>query len=650
MTLMPSELTNATLEWDASGWPRSLQYGDIYFSSADALGESSHVFMQGNRLEERWRNLQNAHFIIGELGFGSGLNFMNACRLWCAHAPAGATLHYLGCELHPLTLAAMHRLHAHWPELQDFSTELLRQYPDHTAGVHQLALRWNGRNVRLSLLYGEAAAELNSLYRPDGFRVDAWFLDGFAPKLNPALWQEDLLKVLAHLSKPGTTLATYSVASEFRRNLTVAGFTFRKIRGFASKREMLQGVLGGGSGGESSRESGREFGGTLPETSGQEANLAGHKSVCIVGGGLAGCSTAHMLAQSGWQVFLLEQDSALATQGSGNPQGILHCNLATLDSPDNQFNLHSFLYAARYYEALAKSADIDWHRCGMLQVAVIPRLQKRFKQLAADAHYAPAVMEYLQPEAASIVAGIALKHPALHFPASGWLSPPALCKAWAAHPGITVQTGTRVTALEQIRDGWRLHLVAGRTTAQLETSRVALCNGADIHLFPQTRHYPVIGNRGQVDVYPALATKINTILGGQGYVLPTGGGRQSIGGSYYVGDQSASAIAARTREHLEFVAQLNPALAGSAARQQPLLQRQGMRCITPDRMPLAGPACNEGGEEYPGLYLNVGHGSHGLTRTPFCAAWLASVFNNTPPPFGNDIAHLLLPGRYDRLE
>ncbi len=630
---MPLNLTNATLDWDNSGWPRSLTYGDIYFSSADALGESSHVFLQGNRLAERWRDLREPRFVIGELGFGSGLNFLNACRLWCVEAPPGATLHYVGCELHPLTMADMRRLHAQWPGLQPFSAELLRQYPDHTAGIHQLVLRMQGREVRLSLLYGDADNLLTSLYQPQGFRVDAWFLDGFAPKLNPALWQATLLQTLARLSTPGTTLATYSVAGEFRRELADAGFTVRKIRGYASKREMLQAEL--------------------PPVA-PPASSSLNKSVCVVGGGLAGCSTAHALAQSGWQVFLLEQGNALATQGSGNPQGILHCNLSTVDSPDNQFNLHAFLYAARYYEGFSASADFAWHRCGMLQVAVIPRLQKRFKQLAEGGNYAPAVMEYLQVDAASALAGITLAHPALHFPASGWLSPPALCKAWAAHPGITVQTGTRVTSLEQLADGWRLQLASGGNGGTLETSRVVLCNGADLHLFPQTRHYPVIGNRGQVDVYPALeGVDIRTILCGQGYVLPSTGGPQSIGGSYYVGDSSDEAIAARTREHLEFAAQLNPALATALSRRAPLTQRQGMRCITPDRMPLAGQAmkpAGEGGNAYPGLYLNIGHGSHGLTRTPFCAAWLASLFNGTPPPFAEEVSELILPARYDRVE
>jgi tRNA 5-methylaminomethyl-2-thiouridine biosynthesis bifunctional protein len=630
---MPFTLTNAALEWDAAGWPRSVTYGDIYFSSADALGESTHVFLDGNRLQERWRDLRERHFVIGELGFGAGLNFLNACRLWCAQAPAGSTLHYVACELHPLTAADMQRLHAHWPQLREFSAELLRYYPDHTAGVHQLVLRMQGRAIRLSLLYGDAQALLNNAYRPDGFRVDAWFLDGFAPRLNPALWQAGLLQVVAQLSKPGTTLATYSVAGEFRRSLADAGFDVRKVRGYASKREMLQAEI--------------------PARS-AEARPPAARSVCIVGGGLAGCSTAYELAQSGWQVFLLEQAHALATQSSGNPQGILHCNLSTLDSADNQFNLHAFLYAARYYEALSTVTDIGWHRCGMLQVAVIPRLQKRFKQLAASGSYAPALMEYLDPRVASTYAGIELTHPALYFPASGWLSPPALCKAWAAHPGITVQTGTQVTQLEQVAEGWRLHLRADGASSVLETTRVVLCNGADLHLFPQTRHYPVIGNRGQVDVYPALAAPaVRTILCGQGYVLPPGGNRQSIGGSYYVGDSSEPAIAARTREHLDFAAQLNPALASAFGEHVPATQRQGLRCVLPDRMPLAGPAyrsAQDGGGTYPGLYLNAGHGSHGLTRTPFCAAWLASLFNGTPPPFGAELADLVLPERYGRTE
>jgi tRNA 5-methylaminomethyl-2-thiouridine biosynthesis bifunctional protein len=68
-------------------------------------------------------------------------------------------------------------------------------------------------------------------------------------------------------------------------------------------------------------------------------------------------------------------------------------------------------------------------------------------------------------------------------------------------------------------------------------------------------------------------------------------------------------------------------------------------------MPLSGPVNRaEGAGVYPGLYVNAGHGSHGLTRTPFCAAWLASLLNGTPPPFPIELMELVLPARYAREE
>src|SRR5690606_34733297 len=91
-----SRLANAALQWDEFNRPRSAHYGDIYFSSADALGESSHVFMQGNQLEARFAQSDKSAFTAAELGFGAGLNFLNTCRLWSRHAPSDAVLHYLG--------------------------------------------------------------------------------------------------------------------------------------------------------------------------------------------------------------------------------------------------------------------------------------------------------------------------------------------------------------------------------------------------------------------------------------------------------------------------------------------------------------------------------------------------------------------------
>src|SRR5690554_2835487 len=99
------KVQHAQLQWDAQGLPYAPDFEDVYYSRNDALGESSHVFLEGSKLPARFSSLKTKQFLIAELGFGAGLNFLNTCRLWCEQAPASATLHYIACELYPLRLS-----------------------------------------------------------------------------------------------------------------------------------------------------------------------------------------------------------------------------------------------------------------------------------------------------------------------------------------------------------------------------------------------------------------------------------------------------------------------------------------------------------------------------------------------------------------
>jgi tRNA 5-methylaminomethyl-2-thiouridine biosynthesis bifunctional protein len=619
-TRLPSlHLPPPRLDWNAEGLPESREYGDVYFSKADALGESSHVFLAGNDLPARFAALGMNDFVILELGFGSGLNFLNTWRLWRRTAPRGARLHYVSCELHPLSRDDLSRLHAHWPEVSEESTALRARYPEHTAGLHQVRLGTAEQPVVLTLLYGDARELLSQLCRPTApFAVDALFLDGFSPKLNPALWRAELLQQIAGFCTQDTTLATYSVAGTVRQVLEQTGFKGEKAPGFAHKRHMLRGRYHGAI--------------TAPA----------HKTrgtVAIVGGGLAGCSTAFALAESGWQVTLFEREAALATAASGNPQGILHFRPVKRQAPDSHFNLYAYLHATRYYGALAQALGLDWHPCGHLQLATTPTLRQRFAAILEESVYPSALLQYLDVETASAKAGFPLQHPALFFPDSGWLSPPELCALYAAHPNITVATLNDVQGFVQDGSGWRLVTEAPQRTFDL----VVLANSSEAGLFKGLEHLPLISNRGQVDVYPAASdSAIQTVICGQSYLVP-GNTVQCVGGSYYLGDESESAITARHDWHLEQLRDCSPALGTALANRTPLLQRRASRCITPDRLPLVGTLDVV---QYPNLYLNLAHGSHGLTRTPFCAAWLTSQINATPPPCLPVLGELLNPGRY----
>lgn len=608
-------LTNARLLWDESGAPYSVDYADIYYSRADALGESTHVFIEGNRLRERFAACGERGFTIGEIGFGAGLNFLNCCRAFGECAPADTTLHYLACELHPFTKSDLVRWLGHLPELATFSDAFVPQYPEHTAGVHQLTLGLPRHRIQLTLLYGDARECLSDYGNTTTVQVDAWLLDGFSPKQNPLLWQDALLRQVARLSHAQTTLSSYSVAAAFKHALTASGFSYEKTTGYRGKRHMLK----------------ASFTGTI------STKLApARQHAVIIGGGISGCSTAFALAESGWKVTLLESAATLATQGSGNLQGVLHCKPGTAETHDNHFNLHAYLFAQRHYSALAKRG-LPWHQCGMLHVGIDSEQARRFERIVACGRFHPSILQLLDAQAASELAGVALTHPCLHFPLSGWLSPAELCAFYVQHERIEVVTNAEVNSLQPQENLWRVETASGLSVS---AGVVVISNAAAAYDFPICQHLPFISNRGQVDVYESQpASNIKTVLCGQGYLTPAYGGRQSLGGSYYV---EASSEEQNRLTHLKLLGRMDRSLAQQLSTRRPLEHRVGQRCQTPDRMPLAGLVTLAAA----GLYLNAAHGSNGLARTPICAALLTSMINNTPAPLPDTLSRLVLPTRF----
>ncbi len=229
--------TQATIEW-RDGLPYSPAFGDIYFSSENGLLETEHVFIQGNALITCWQALAGDTFTIIETGFGTGLNFLCACKHWLEYAPADAVLHFISVEKYPLTLQDMQTALAHWQTLHPETDELIANYAS-LLKTGKIVL-FNGR-IQLQVLFGDASACLGNI----DTQADAWFLDGFAPSKNPDMWQPALFEQMARLSHLNTTFATFTSAGVVRRGLAAAGFTVIKKPGYGRKREMISGYFSG---------------------------------------------------------------------------------------------------------------------------------------------------------------------------------------------------------------------------------------------------------------------------------------------------------------------------------------------------------------------------------------------------------------------
>ena len=189
LTLCPAP----NLDWSRPAAPASHKFGDIYFSVEGGLEETRAVYLKACSLPERWREpkFERQPFVIGELGFGTGLNFLAVWQMWKAHCKTGQRLHFVSIEKFPLSKQDLETALSHWPELSREAQALLSVWPGRVRGTHVLHLG----SVTLTLCHDDVQDALAGL----SMQADAWFLDGFSPAKNPAMWSEDVMR---HVGRP----------------------------------------------------------------------------------------------------------------------------------------------------------------------------------------------------------------------------------------------------------------------------------------------------------------------------------------------------------------------------------------------------------------------------------------------------------------
>lgn len=650
---MKAVLPHAQLDWDDQGRPRSRVFDDVYFSDQSGLEETRYVFLEQNRLAERFAALSaDGRLVIGETGFGTGLNFLCAWQLFEQHAVAGARLHFVSVEKYPLSPADLQRALALWPELKPLADQLLKHYVAIHQGFQRITLA-NGR-VTLTLLIGDALEQLPQL----DAQIDAWFLDGFAPAKNPDMWTAELFVELARLAAPGSTISTFTSTGWVRRLLNAAGFKMKRTPGIGHKWEILRGEFLGWP---------AEV--TPPATQkpwfARPAPLTGERRALVIGAGLAGCATASSLAARGWQVSLLDRHAGVAEEASGNPQGVLYLKLSAHGTALSQLIVSGFGYTRRLLETLQRGTD--WDDCGVLQLAFNAKEAERHAQLAAA--FPEDLLQWLEQPEAQARAGVGLAHGGLYYPEGGWVHPPALCQAQAAQPNVTLLSHREALELRKVENQWQA-FDGERLLASAPV--VVLAGAAEIKRFAQSAELPLKRIRGQItrlaQTEPSQA--LATVVCAEGYVAPARLGEHTLGASF---DFNSDDLTPTTAEHVGNLAMLEEISTDLVARlhlsQQPVEDLQGraaFRCTSPDYLPIVGPladreaflsayaALSKDARQVPdiacpwldGLYVNSGHGSRGLITAPLSGELLAAWLDNEPLPLPRSVAEACHPNRF----
>ncbi|XKH60836.1 bifunctional tRNA (5-methylaminomethyl-2-thiouridine)(34)-methyltransferase MnmD/FAD-dependent 5-carboxymethylaminomethyl-2-thiouridine(34) oxidoreductase MnmC [Halomonas sediminis] len=646
-----THLTPPPLDWQ-DGAPHSRAFDDVYFSRQDGRAETEHVFLHANRLPERFAQWAAPRpFVIGETGFGSGLNMLCAWACFEVHAPPGARLHLISTEKYPMRREDLAQALSAWPTLADHARVLLEQWPPCISGVHRL---WLSDAVTLDLHFGDTTERLQLL---DGL-VDAWFLDGFAPSKNPQMWQPELFDAMAARSRPGATFATFTCAGIVKRGLKAAGFAWRKEPGFGRKREMLAGEI------------------TVPPADQRRKAtpwftppaLQATSHVAVIGAGIAGTSVAEALARRGVHITLLDRD-APGAGGSGNRQGALYVKLAAQTNLQSRFYLAGLMHSRRWLARLDPEQQL-WRDCGVTQLALTAKEAQRQARFARDHEFPDTLIEELSPVQAGERIGMQVEATgALDYPQAGWVRPQALCDHLAQRPGIHFRKA-EVASLKAQDEGWLLTLENGET---LQADQVVIATASLADSFHQTRQLPLQAVRGQVTqlALPSGVANLKRVVCAGGYVSPAWEGVLTFGASFIPGDTQNELREAEHQSNLEELKRTLPSLvealekAGATLDPAQLTGRAAIRAASPDKTPYAGPVPNAEawqtdyallskdagrvgrtpGRHHAGLWISAAHGSRGLASAALCAEVIASRMCDEPLPLEAPLVDHLHPGR-----
>ncbi len=560
------------------------------------------MFLEGCRIDQLWRTNGQGPLVVGETGFGTGLNFL---ALWQAWRQAGqpGKFHFISVEMHPLGADELARAHNQFPELNELAQQLRSTFPE-VAGRHDLS--FEGGQVRLTLLIGDGADMLASL--GPGCMVDCWFLDGFAPASNPDLWSDRLFREIARLSKDKARLSTFTAVGDVRRGLQHVGFEVERQKGFGRKRHMSVAVF--------NRDHARHAPHRL-SWAGRNNAPAVPTKVTIVGAGLAGLLTARMIVRRRPDIDLTVVDR------NDNWDGTVSAIPAALITPwldhgpggGPSLMEQAFRYACRFWAQLGAPV---WHGGGAELVAQSDDEWRQFKKVSESSD------------------GYRLTKEGLFISQTGWVDGSA--------------------ALHHLADGIDVRFGVNDPAIPTEDHAVIICAGAGLPALLPDTDFPIKLIAGQIADVQLPAHGFDGPRKADHYLIPVGLDRLIIGASFRDPDVQVPNGADRDALLSSFGLRSPDAVSDWT----------GTRAALPDRMPLMGPVpdfsqwrtefapikhgptaiADKVGAYWPGLYVLGALGSRGFMTAPLLADNLAAMICGEVPSLARDQLAAVHPGRF----
>ncbi|RYZ84114.1 MAG: peptidase [Proteobacteria bacterium] len=228
--LAPIEETR--LEWKGENTPFQSRHDDVYFTLDSGFEETEHIFIEGNDLPSRFASWteKTKPFVVGELGFGTGLNVLVTIDAYLK-IDEESKINYFSVEKYPVLLKEAAELS--YSEL--FSNHNVK---DLSLKIHDL--EWEVANeLTPGFSLTKIEKDFFDLKSTELPPIDLVYFDCFGARVQPDLWEMELLEIVADKMNSGGLLTTYSSKGSVRRNLIELGFEVEKKQGPPGKREMM---------------------------------------------------------------------------------------------------------------------------------------------------------------------------------------------------------------------------------------------------------------------------------------------------------------------------------------------------------------------------------------------------------------------------
>ncbi|MDA9112681.1 tRNA (5-methylaminomethyl-2-thiouridine)(34)-methyltransferase MnmD [Gammaproteobacteria bacterium] len=592
----PLKKNSRKVDW-INNEPFSIDHDDRFFQ-ADAVEETSEVFINANNLYKRWDKLNGKNFTIGELGFGFGLNFLITAKAWKeANGHNSNWLDYISIDCFSLDISDFKKVAKLYPLLEEVTQEFIKFFPQECNGFTRIELP--GYKIRLTLIVGDAEESLCSLVGNKSNKIDAWYLDGFDPNKNLSMWSPCVIKQIGLLSKDKCTFGTYTAAGFVRRELQNNNFDVSKVKGFGNKRHRLKGVFSGDD----------------------EENISDNKlnKVAVIGSGIAGSCIAFKLARQDIQVDIFEKAEELDL----NPWAAMYPKFSLGVDSRSDLLAAGYFYSSRFYREILESykeTGILFLNNGIDRDSWIKRLLKLDRE---------DLFELLDVNEINTQNKINQEFEGLLVKLGGCISIKELNKILLQEKKINLYKDHHFLDYK-IKNN--IGLEFNNQKSQEGYSHLIICSGESLqNTIPRMKlKYGAIGGMKKNNL-----SEIKYPINNNGYVLPMHEGTTWAGSIY----SNAPLPNAESIDFKEIIIK-NSNILDDSDVDNLISSWKGVRTSLPDYLPVAGPINNNG------IYVIGGLGSRGLSLAPLLAEMVMNDICKTPSPVSKAVGDAINPLRF----